>query len=337
MQPLSAMTRGVRPLSMLREVLLLGVLALQIPAVFADSANKGVHHLLSKMVQAVHELNYDGTFVLLHDNHLETMRVVHTLSEGGERERLISLNGAAREVVRDNASVTCISPDARSVSVAQRMLGRGFRAVFSIDTTQLTDFYDFKIIGQDRVAGRGAKVVVIIPRDGYRYGYRIYLDEESMLPLKTDMLDETGSAVSQVMFISLRIADDIKDEAETTLEGKELYKWVQRDIRNLRHSAEDNQWEFDWLPDGFQMSIHTQTAAGAGTPKMDHYVLSDGLATLSVYVESAVGERGLRGSSQMGAVNAFGRASGKFQITAVGEVPAVTVQKIANALRYINP
>lgn len=333
MQPSLAMTPGASSVSKLGRVLLFSLMAFQLPSAFADSPQPEVHRLLGKMAEAVHNLNYEGTFVFLHHNHLETMRVIHTVKAGGERERLISLNGAAREVVRDNASVTCIAPDAKSVSVANRMIGRGFRAIFSIDTTQLSDVYNFKLIGRDRVANRKTRIVAIIPRDNYRYGYRIYLDEESSLPLKTDMLDEHGTAVSQVMFTSLRIAEDIEDRAESTLDGKELYKWVQRDIRPPANRKSKSRWQFGWLPKGFRLNVHNQRSVNSKIPKIDHYVISDGLASISVYVENLTGESGLSGNSQMGAVNAYGHQIDGFQVTAVGEVPAITTEKVAAGLQ----
>ncbi|OOZ37369.1 hypothetical protein BOW51_02640 [Solemya velesiana gill symbiont] len=296
-------------------------------------ADEDVHHMLKKMVQAVHGLSYEGTFVYLHGNQLESMWVVHTLKEDGERERLISLNGAAREVVRDNASVTCIAPDARSVSVGKRILGRSFRAVFSIDTSQLGAIYDFKVLGHDRVAGRPTKVVAILPKDQYRYGYRIYLDHEHSLPLKTDMLDSSGEAISQVMFTHMNVDPHIDDRAESTLEGKELYRWGQRNSTQTRRPVEKSNWVFKNLPSGYSLSIHTQRPSGKESRGVDHFVLSDGLASLSVYIEQQGEQSGLNGSSQMGAVNAYGSLFQGHQVTAVGEVPVATVKRVATALQ----
>lgn len=297
------------------------------------SANDRVHSMLEKMVQSVHGLSYEGTFVYLHDNQLESMRIIHTLSEDGERERLISLNGAAREVVRDNASVTCIAPDAKSVSVGKRILGRNFRAVFSIDTNELDGLYDFKMLGHERVANRPTSVVAIFPKDQYRYGYRIYLDDEHGLPLKTDMLDASGEPVSQIMFTQLNISNEIKDRAESSLEGKELYRWEQRNPTQTRKAPGQSGWMFKNLPTGYKLSIHTQRKSGKEGNVFDHFVLSDGLASLSVYVESVTGQSGLSGSSHMGAINAYGSQHQEYQVTAVGEVPAETVKLVANSIQ----
>jgi sigma-E factor negative regulatory protein RseB len=297
----------------------------------ADGSDTEVHDWLKRMVESVHTLNYDGTFVYLHDNHMETMRVIHAVHDNDEHERLISLNGAARQVIRDNASVTCVTPDSKSISIGKRMLGQGFRAVFSADTRELADFYEFSMIGESRVADRKTKVFAIIPKDNYRYGYRIYLDVENALPLKTDMLDSEGVAVSQIMFTSLRIENSIASESESYLDGKENYRWNQ-EKPNSPLGESGSSWTFRQLPNGFKKIYHTKKSSSKGREDVDHLVLSDGLATLSVYIEDRSLGNVLTGASRMGAVNAFGIQLSGHHVTVVGEVPALTVESVANSL-----
>lgn len=174
----------------------------------ASATSGGDHHakqLLQKMIHAVHHLNYQGTFIHLHDNQLETMKIVHSVTDDRLHERLISLNGAPRKVIRDHQSVTCVMPDTDQVSVDKRPLGDQFLALLPNELSQLDAYYLFKLLGKGRVAGRTASVVAIIPKDGYRYGYRFFVDEESALPLKSDLMNERGKAVEQTMFTHLEV------------------------------------------------------------------------------------------------------------------------------------
>ncbi|WP_428610661.1 MucB/RseB C-terminal domain-containing protein [Sedimenticola sp.] len=287
---------------------------------------------LERMVNAVHSLNYDGTFVFLHNDQLESMQISHTVDSSGEKERLVSLNGVAREVFRDNASVTCIAPDVKSISIGNRVTGNGFRAVFSVNVNQLADYYRFHLLGEERVAGRLARVVAIIPRDAYRYGYRLYLDAEHALPLKTDMLNVSGVSISQLMFTQLQVDySSSRDIADISLDGKEYYRWVQQKPMKAISEQHFSGWFFSDLPKGFDVTLHSKRKASKQEGEMDHFVLSDGLASLSVYVEAA-GDVGLRGSSTMGTINAFGNEVSGYQVTAVGEVPAMTVERVAKSL-----
>ena len=147
------------------------------------------------------------------------------------------------------------------------------------------------------------------------------------------MLNASGEIVSQVMFTNLHTGSDIQDKAESSLEGKELYRWVQRDSRPPISSPADSSWRFESLPKGYTLRLHTQRASQSLQSRIEHFVLSDGLASLSVYVEKKRGDTSFRGGSRMGAVNAFGNEFNGFQITAVGEVPALTVKQVAQSLR----
>ena len=196
----------------------------------AGAVEKDVRSWLQEMVDSTHSLNYEGIFVYLHDNQLESMQVVHTVDDDGERERLFSLNGAAREVVRDNASVTCVAPDARSVSISRRAVGTGFRSVFGMDLNALSNYYRFNLLDSSRVAGRDTQLVAISPVDDYRYGYRIYLDRQNALPLKTELLNANAEAVSQIMFTSIKVklGGEKLSLADDSMEGREHYAWEQR-------------------------------------------------------------------------------------------------------------
>ena len=319
--------------SLLLPLLLAAGLQIQ-GAVFASpTPAMDVRDWLQHMIHAVHTLDYEGTFVYLHDNHLETMRVIHTAGDEGEMERLLSLNGHAREVVRDNASVTCVAPESRSVSVGSRIDKGGFRAVFSMDVESLAAHYDFKLLQEARIAERPAQVVAILPKDGFRYGYRIYLDKSNFLPLRTDMLDVDGRAVSQVMFTELRVGDTLSGIGLASMDGREDYRWQHRGRAQPIKSTSNPGWRFDGLPSGFVLSLHTRRKSGPAGGELDHFVFSDGLESLSVYIEQASAGAALRGASQMGAVNAFGREIGGNQVTVIGQVPALAVQQIATTIQ----
>ena len=302
-----------------------------------EPSSQEVTTWLHKMEQAVHQLNYEGTFVYLLDNHMEPMYLLHTAQGGQERERLVSLNGMPRQVVRDNYSIICVLPDQRSVSAELRS-GANPTETSSGDLSQLTENYEFHVYGTERVAGRKARVILIVPRDNLRYGHRLFLDVNSALPLKSELLDKEGKPISQIMFTNLRIAPTISLEKNTdesvNLVTEDQYSWVNQQP-SLRLPDEDRErigWSFPGLPKGFRLRVHSRKAAAKGRAAVDHFVFSDGLATLSVYVEKAQTQHGLNGESQVGTVNVFGTNKDGYQITAVGEVPPQTVRQLAQMI-----
>ncbi len=302
-----------------------------------ESSEADVKEWLNRMVDAVHSKNYVGTFVYLHDNQLETLKVIHSITEAGEHERLVSLNGEAREVIRDQASITCISPDNRSVSIDNRMAGSSFRSVFSMDSEQLSRLYAFQMLGKARIADREAVAIAILPRDQLRYGYRIFIEKQHGLPLKTDMLGPSGEMISQIMFTHLDVVSDNtglqQQNRMQEVPGGEHFAWKTQPMTSYTAMDKPGEWLLTDLPEGFEITVVANRQGGSGQPEVKHLVLSDGLATLSVYIESDSDGMPFQGASQLGTVNAFGQQADGYLITAVGEVPAETVRQVATAVR----
>lgn len=320
---------------MISRTLLLGLLLLTGTALAAEA---DALHWLDRMSQAVQQRNYVGTFVYLHNGRMETMRVVHRKDADGERERLYSLTGVAREVLRDNEKVTCILPDRESVMVRASKPRSPLRSKWLQDLERLTRYYDIGLDGQDRVIGRLARVIVLQPRDQYRYGHRLWLDVESDLMLKSVVQDEQGRAVEQMMFTELELPESIADaELQPALSGQD-FTWKDHREEGPGAAVElsDLHWEIGRLPPGFQLKHHNRYTSPNHFDQLEHLVYGDGLATISVYIEATdSGEDVIEGGSRRGAVNAFGTLVEGYQVMAVGEVPMEAVELIALSVRRL--
>lgn len=291
---------------------------------------------LEQMSQAMQRLNYDGTFVYLHDGMLEAMRVIHRADDAGEHERLIALTGVPREVLRDNSTVTCILPDQKSVMVDKSLPRKPFPANLPRDLAALKDSYEFRFDGAGRVSGRDARIIEILPRDRYRYGYRLWIGKDQRMLLKFDLVDSQGQALEQTMFTRLKLPDRIPDKAlEAGISG-DGYTWY-GDVRREDAAivaSDKSRWGLGWVPSGFMLMHHNRHQMPGESGDAEHMVYSDGLATVSVYFEKVTADKEiLRGVSRMGAVNAMGGVINGFHATVVGEVPVVTVEQIASNIQ----
>ncbi|HET9679555.1 MAG TPA: MucB/RseB C-terminal domain-containing protein, partial [Gammaproteobacteria bacterium] len=304
---------------------------------------------LTRMAQAVEQRNYAGTFVYSHDDELEAMRLVHRADENGGAERLVSLSGEPREIIRDGNVVKCFLPGREAVIVARGETAMPLPASQSLEDPALQKHYEFIDMGESRVAGRDCKIIGIKPRDEFRYGYRLCLDKKTALPLKSELMSPTGEVIEQVMFTRLELPDSIPGKALKAQVAADGFTW------HVRHGAispeplvaekSDTQtdagakisvdkrltpaWQAEKLPPGFIMT-HNSMERDKETPRNPkthswHMVYSDGLASVSVFVEPAdVAHKTLTGVAHLGAVNAYGRQLENWQLTVVGEVPAKT-------------
>jgi sigma-E factor negative regulatory protein RseB len=310
--------------------LLAGLLAAAGQSLAGDSA----HQWLDRMSNALQSLNYDGTFVYLHDDKLEAMRIVHQTGDGGEKERLVSLTGSAREVLRDDKVVTCIMPDNKSVMVGESRPRQPFPVV-PRDLDSLSQYYHLQDAGDDRIAGKMSRVITVTSKDVLRYGYRFWIDTNNYMLLKFDLTDQDGKAIEQVMFTRLSVDAPIPAAAfQPSLTG-DGYNWYRQDANaNPAVDPDAPGWVVGRLPAGFELTHFQHKRMHQDGEKAEHMVFSDGLASLSVYVEKLMAkDAAFSGLSSMGAMNAFGAVVEGHQVTVVGEVPPATVQMVAVSVR----
>ncbi len=312
-------------------------MVLWLSAATAGAAAEDARDLLRQMSEASMGLNYRGTFVYLHNGQLEAMQVVHRAAKGGEQERLIALTGEAREVLRDQDKVTCILPNSKAVIVDKSIPRQPFPAALPRDLDALTDSYEFQVLGEDRVSGRAARIVAIRPLDAFRYGYRLWLERDSRLLLKSDLIDSDGRAIEQMMFTDVEILDAVSDSALTPSLRGDGYTWhEQPELAAAGDAAAmgESVWSVTGLPAGFMRTHHNRQVMSSTAVPVEHMVFSDGLATVSVYIEPRHADaHGLSGHSNMGAVNALGVQVSDYQITVVGEVPRLTVERIGQSVQ----
>lgn len=291
---------------------------------------------LSKMSSAIKNLDYEGTFVYAHGSTLEALSIVHSRTAVGESERLFSLVGAAREILREDDLLTCILPDDEAV-VVEKTRPRKYLPTGLLELNQrLSEYYDFRVIGSDRMTGRPATVIGVIPRDPYRYGYRLWLDDETALLLKSDMVNDEGKALEQVMFTSLKVMDRVPEEHLKPVSLEEGFKWFRGEEMTNEHKASHVPgWKVKRLPGGFRMIANSEHNLAMGRQPVEHLVYTDGLSSVSVFIEKPDTENDeMKGVSYMGAVNAYGTIVAGYQVTVVGEVPEAAVMMIGDSVYY---
>ncbi len=283
------------------------------------------------MSAAVQTTNYAGTVIRTKGGEAEALRVVHSISDGVISEKMTVQEGNGLEIIRIGNEVRCILPDQKSVLVESwNNQSTLFSALPSSDV-QHGHEYDLSLVREDRVAGRKAVLLAIRPHDEFRYGHRLWLDRETAFPLKTELLDGDGSLLEQVKFADIDLQSNISPEALSSSFNLDNFTWHAGRAKRVEIEVETD-WVSDDLPPGFQViSAKTERLAGSEVP-MKHILYSDGLATVSVFIAQIQNKKITR-RSNVGGSNAYSWQLDDHQITAVGDVPAATVEKIASSMR----
>ncbi|WP_455234436.1 MucB/RseB C-terminal domain-containing protein [Thiogranum longum] len=290
---------------------------------------------LARMSEASRTLNYSGTFVYQHNGNLEAMQIVHATEDGGERERLLSLSGPKREVLRDNQVVTCILGDRKEVVVNRSRPRTPFPVSFPRELAEIEKHYRFDVLDEDRVAGLVCRVVAVEPRDHYRYGRRLCVHDESHLLLRSELTGPKGEAIEQIMFTSVTFPEKISSRELRPDLSDAGFAWKREpEAQPEVSSAEDSRWQIMELPDGFMLTDHGWHQLSEANSGVEHWVYSDGLASVSLYIEKAMqAHEAYSGVTRRGGLNAYGTMVDGHFVTVVGEVPSRTVEMIGKSVR----
>ena len=274
---------------------------------------------LEQIGKALREQNYQGTLVMVSGGRMETLSIYHAFIDGVEHERLVTLSGPRRELVRSDQRVMLVGAEANSaVAYDANPGGRWNPAERFADAAKL-EGYRAKLGAVERVAGFDAQVVELTARDGWRYGYRLWLEQKSGLPLRLSLLDEAGRTLEQIAFTALELGR-VPAPADLKPSGGDALHRVQ----SLSAGAvADPGWRVASPPPGYTL----RSARHLGPAVQLLY--GDGLASVSVYIEPAEPHSAGQSAARAGAVNAQSVWHDGRRVLAIGKVPAATVERFA--------
>lgn len=293
---------------------------------------------LKKMAAASRQLNYSGTIVYQHGNQVETSRVVHFVNPaGGEFEKLETLDGPPREVIRSNDQVVCYLPSSKTVLIEQRNRNtRNFPALLPESLGGLAENYTVRKDDVDRVAGHDCQWVSLVPRDNLRYGRRFCADLNTSLPLRAQTIDEKGQKIESFGFSEVAInipfnRDRVKSKYA---ERSRAQRWrVDRSGFNpAPPTPGDAGWALANPPPGFKKLMEAKRVIGSRSRSVSQIVYTDGLAAISVFVEPLESDKGGQSLHHQGAVNIYTRPHGNYVVTVLGEAPQSTIVRIGDSL-----
>lgn len=314
--------------------LVLGFISLFFLSVNVKADNHQIDALswLKKMEAASHQLTYSGTFVYQHGTNVETSKITHFVDDAGVHEKLDMLDGPPRVTIRLNDEVYCYLPDHKTVRVEKRNTRKFFPALLPKEIDRIAESYTIKLGGIERVAGYECRAVVLEPKDDLRYAHKLCADVTNALLVKASLINRKNEVLNQFAFTHLTVGGHID---KSQFKPKAL--WSKHTWQTDKSVVLDaNNHETGWLikhpPLGFIKTKEMKRVMPGKTVPVTHLIYSDGLATVSVFIEPLAGiAHPMQGLSSQEQVNIYAKSSKDHQITAIGEVPVATVVKFANS------
>lgn len=304
------------------------------------ATRKAAADWLDRIQQAAQQQNYEGTFVYQRGGFVQSSRISHYVSREGEFERIESLDGKPRKLLRHNDELYTFVPERKLCVVERRQARDSFPALLGASGERVMSVYDARLLGKDRVAGIDAQVVELVPKDAYRFTYKLWADTRTGLLLRSQTLDASDHVLEQIAFSQLREGGAGSADKTAIVSGmRSLSGWtvVRPPVAPVDMAAQG--WQIAPSVAGFRKIREVRrpmAARDAGEPPIpvDQAVFTDGLATISVFIEPAEKNTRKEGAGSTGATHVLVKRRGDYWITLLGEVPPATLQQFASAIEY---
>jgi len=289
---------------------------------------------LDKMSMAMKQQNYQGTLIIRQNDNLQAIKVKQGVGEGESWQTLESQSGENQIIFRKNGSVTSIFPAKKLITLSSDKRVKTNKGPLHPglpeNRDKLKQYYVLTLGGEARVANKMTQIMKMVPRDKHRYGYTFWLDKHSGLLLKCDLINNKGRVLEQQMYSEIEL---LTNAPVNLVDESELAGFEKVTLSNNTDII-SKSWVAQQLPVGFMLTRSVKTDV---KKPAYHMVYSDGMASVSVFIESTNQHRGnLNGKSNMGPVNAYSTYLNGVYITAIGEVPASTVRMIATSIQPVH-
>ncbi len=301
----------------------------------APAATRSLNEWLMRMHEATRQRSFVGTLVVTAGSSMSASRIWHVCDGTQQMERIDTLTGTPRSTLRRNNEVITFSPETRTALAEKRDSLGLFPDLLRTPGNQIPNYYGVREKGAERIAGHMADVVEIYPKDSWRLGYRIWSEQKTGLVVKHQALGEQHAVLEQSAFSELQLDAPVSmEQLNRQMNDTKGYEVHRPLLRKTTPEAEG--WRMKDLVPGFlSMSCHTREGVDrkASDAAPMQWVFSDGLASVSLFVEPFDAQRHLAGKSAVsGATYSLTRRLGSHWVTVMGEVPPATLKRFAQGL-----
>lgn len=295
-----------------------------------------------QLAQALRQLNFNTSFVVVKNNQAEPYHWLHgiieqqnsenetAMTQNTELEVLALLNGPRRDILRINNTVSYIEPEYAPYSINAEQIVGPIPTVFGQDISVLENNYHFVSVGKNRVLGRAAQLIRIVPKDTHRFGYWVWLDQQSSLLLKLAVITNTGKLLEQIQFTHIEITDTISENLKQ-LQATELPKVI--DMATQQQNTELT-WQVNWLPDGFESIKSDRHRINTSKQPVEFMLFNDGLVDISVYVNPSTEKQRAIEFANDGATIVMNQVMNNIELSVVGKIPPETAKQIINSVSF---
>ncbi|QJT81997.1 sigma-E factor regulatory protein RseB [Kosakonia sp. MUSA4] len=292
------------------------------------SADVSSGALLQQMNVASQSLNYELSFISINKQGVESLRYRHVRVNDQPLAQLLQMDGPRREVVQRGSEISYFEPGLEPFTLNGNYIVDSLPSLVYTDFKRLSPYYDFISVGRTRIADRLCEVIRVVARDGTRYSYIVWMDEETHLPMRVDLLDRDGETLEQFRVIAFSVNGQVASNMQT------LAKASLPPLLSL--PAGDNvdfNWMPSWVPQGFEQVASSRRKLPTLEMPVESRLYSDGLFSFSVNISPA-NQNSSEQLLRTGRRTVMTTVRDNAEITVVGELPPQTAKRIADSLKF---
>ncbi|HIP76105.1 MAG TPA: transcriptional regulator [Psychromonas hadalis] len=296
-----------------------------------ETPKKSPLDLLMAMQQAYQHKNYELIYIDTHQEQLEPKQLLHGVFDGKEARYFRLLNGLMHESLQFDGKTSYFRQGGDSYSLEAEHDLSVFSNVAYFDFSAGQNFYDYKVVGSDRIAGKQAITIKMTATDNKRYHYLIWLDLKSDLPLKLETLDQKNRVLEQTMVISLVVSK----QPNPWLAKVVTKKLPETTVISRINSQKKSQWKLNAIPAGFRVIKEDQHKVSAQDKQDSTYILlSDDLTSVSIYISSLKASMKAK-TLQRGALTVYSGKRKGAEVTVIGNVSREMAVALADSIEEI--
>lgn len=313
----------------MKKLLISSLVLLSLLSLKASAEEYSAEALLHQMNSASQQLNYELSYILVKKNTIEPLLYRHATVEDNRYAQLTYLSGQVREVIRRNDEVSYVDPGREPFTIESGSMVAPLMPMLDTDIAALSQYYDFVLMGRAREAGSASQVVRVVPKDGQRYSYLVWIDEKSKLPLRTDLVDREGEVLEQYRAISYtvseRVARHLAQLDSITLPAVLSFP---------KQEQTTSFWNANWIPEGFEAHSSNRYPMAVTNKVVETKMYSDGLFSFSIYVAEKDEESPANQLVRQGRRTLHSKIKNNKEITLVGDIPPSTAKKIVESIAF---
>ncbi|ACY85561.1 sigma-E factor regulatory protein RseB [Edwardsiella piscicida] len=285
--------------------------------------------MLQQMNKASQSLNYELAFINITKQGVESLRYRHALENQQALAQLLQMDGPRREVVLRGNEVSYFEPGLEPFTLTGDHIVDALPSVIFADINQLAPYYNFISVGRTRVADRPCEVIRVVSRDGMRFSYIVWIDEDSKLPLRVDLLDRDGETLEQFRVIAFDVGQQVANEMRS------FSRLTLPPLLRLPPAEHVSfSWRTAWVPDGFKEVSRSRRTLPSLSEPVESRLYSDGLFSFSVNVSPTTGDSRDDQFLRQGRRTIHTETRNNAEISVVGELPPMTAKRIAASIRF---